>query len=923
MYKKKLIEVALPLEAINIASAREKTIRHGHPSTLHLWWSRKPLATSRAVIFSSLVDDPSSHPEEFPSEEDQEKERKRLFNLIEKLVLWENSNNEELLSQAKAEIMKSTGGNPPALFDPFAGGGSIPLEAQRLGLEAYSCDLNPVAVLISKAMIEIPPKFVNMSPINTEARRRMTTGSDWLGASGLAEDVRYYGEWMREEAFRRIGNLYPKVKVPQEQGGGEATVISWLWIRTVKCPNPACGCEMPLTTSLIISKKNGNEAYVKPNINGKNIDFEVKYGRSEDKATINRKGASCICCNEPVNFDYIRTEAKNNRMGAQLMAVAAEGRNGRIYISPDNLQSKIAQIEEPLDCPQSNLPTKALGFRVQAYGITKHKELFTSRQLTALMTFSELVQETQEKVYNDSIKAGLLSDDLSLDNGGLNAKAYSEAVGIYLAFVVDKVADYNSSYCSWNSIGEKMRNTFARQAIPMVWDFAEGNLFCSSSGSYNNMLAWVVKAVKSNISAVKCSAWQADASKDNGLRNIMVSTDPPYYDNIGYADLSDFFYIWLRRSIGKTYPQLFSTMLVPKIEELIASPFRFGGNLVKARDFFEDGMLQTCKRIYLYARDDIPVTIYYAFKQSETETDTENGVQKTASTGWETMLSAVIKAGFFITGTWPIRTELANRSTGIGTNSLASSIVLVCRKRSEDAPICTRREFINELKRELKPALHELQRSNIAPVDLAQSAIGPGIAVFSKYSEVLESDGKAMGVRSALQLINQEMDSFYTEQEGELDRDSRFCVELYSQYAFNNIKFGEADVLARAKNTSVEKLASKGVLSAQKGVVCLLPREELPKEADKAESVIWLLTQQLTYAMETGGVKACAEIIAPIFGSNAEYAKALAYRLFTIAERKGWAGEAFAYNSLVIAWPDIQSKAAEINGSKPEQLKLF
>lgn len=920
---KKLIEVALPLEAINIASAREKSIRHGHPSTLHLWWARRPLATARAVIFSSLVDDPSSHPEEFPTEEDQAKERKRLFDLIEKLVLWENSNNQALLSQAKKEIMKSTGGNPPELLDPFAGGGAIPLEGQRLGLVVHASDLNPVAVMINKAMIEIPPKFASMPPVNPEARQRMTTQSDWQGTKGLADDVRYYGEWLRDEAFKQIGHLYPKVKVPKEQGGGEATVIAWIWARTVKCPNPACGCEMPLARAFELSKKKGKEAFILPIIEGKNIKYEVKYERSNAVGTVNRNGAICIRCGTPVAFQYIRNESVAGRMSARVIAVVAESKYGRLYLSPDNDQQQIAKIDEPEDCPQTELPSKALGFGVQIYGMTKHKDLFTNRQLISLTTASDLVSKAQKEAYNNAVATGLNNDYIPLSKSGKGATAYSEAIGLYLAFIIDKIADRHSTLASWDISRDGLRNTFSKQALQMTWDFAEANPFSNSTGCYDNTINWITKCIIELPTGNDCVAVQHDAAIDNGLREIMVSTDPPYYDNIDYSDLSDFFYIWLRRSLSKTYPDIFNTLLVPKAEELIATPFRFDGSKEKARDFFENGMLRTFEQVYIYARDDVPVTIYYAFKQSETEADEDSGLLANASTGWETMLTAIIKAGFAITGTWPMRTELANRTRNIDSNALASSIILVCRKRISNAPVCTRRDFINELKRELKPALHELQKSNIAPVDLAQSAIGPGMAVFSKYSKVLESDGSAMGVRSALQLINQEMDSFYTEQEGELDRDSRFCVELYSQYAFNNMKYGEADVLARAKNTSIEKLADRGVLSAQKGVVCLLPREELPEKVHEDESIIWLLTQQLTHAMETGGVKACAEIIAPIFGSNAEFSKALAYRLFTIAERKGWAGEAFAYNSLVIAWPEIQSKAAEINGAKPEQLKLF
>lgn len=915
---KKLIEVALPLEAINAESAREKSIRHGHPSTLHLWWARRPLATARAVIWSSLVDDPSSHPEQFPTEEAQQQERERLFDILTRLVKWENSNDEGILAEAKAEIMKSTNGNPPALLDPFAGGGAIPLEAQRLGLEAHAHDLNPVAVMINKAMIEIPPKFAGRSPVNPEAQRQGAANQGWKGAAGLAEDVRYYGEWMKQEAYKRIGHLYPKAKL---EDGSEATVIAWIWARTVKCPNPACGCEMPLASSFVLSKKKGKEAYISPDTSDKNhIRYIVKTdGKSVPESPKTARGAKfkCICCGEPTSDSYIKQEGLAHRMGASLMAVVAEGKKGRIYLSPDSEQIRAAIVNAPNDVPSGALAGDKRAIWCPLYGLTEISDLFTPRQLTALTTFSSLVSEAQQKAEADAVAAGVFNDHIALSEGGSCARAYGEAVGVYLAFVVDKMADYHSSICSWHSSKELIRNTFGRQAIPMVWDFAEANPFSDSAGCCDNMLEWVTKATLLFPATIQGSAKQHDAQSDNGLRNIAVSTDPPYYDNIGYADLSDYFYVWMRQALKGTYPKLFRTMLVPKAEELVATPYRFDGSVEKARDFFEDGMFNTCCRLHDYSRDDIPVTIYYAFKQSETDTE-----DTTSSTGWETMLSAIIRAGFSITGTWPMRTEMANRSIASGTNALASSIVLVCRKRDETTGSATRREFINALHREMRPALEKLQSANIAPVDLAQSAIGPGIGVFSRYKSVLEADGKPMSVRAALQIINQELDAFYNEQEGELDRESRFCVELFSQYAFNNIKFGDADILARAKNTSVQALAEHGVLMAAKGQVRLKTRDELPESVDTHESCTWLLTQQLARAMEVGGVKACAAIVLNIFGSNAEEAKALAYRLYTICERKNWAQEGYAYNNLVVAWPDIQSAAAQMQAEIPVQIKM-
>lgn len=910
---KKLIEVALPLEAINAESAREKSIRHGHPSTLHLWWSRKPTATARGVIWASLVDDPSSHPELFPTEQEQERERQRLHSLLARLVKWENSNDEDLLNEARAEIKKYMGEEPLVFLDPFAGGGAIPLEAQRLGLEAHAHDLNPVAVMINKAMIEIPPRFVGQAPVNPEARKKLGQDRSWRGATGLAEDVRYYGEWMKQEAFKRIGHLYPKVQIPAEQGGGEATVIAWKWARTVKCPNPACGCEMPLVNNFELSKKKGKEAWIEPHFEEGKATYEVHLsGKPKLEGTVNRKGAVCACCGTPVPFTYIREQGRLGTMFSQMMAVVAEGRGGRKYLSATAAQQQASEVDKPIDYPYGELFGKAT-VNVGNYGFDTYDTLFTNRQLTALTTFSDLVAEAQQKAMLDALAAGMSSDETPLAEGGAGALAYGQAVGVYLAFIIDQVANHSSSICGWNAPNTQMRSTFARQAIPMVWDYAECNIFSNSSGSFANLLERMIKGFEALGLKNVGRAIQQDAQTDCQLRDIVISTDPPYYDNIGYADLSDFFYVWMRRSLKSTYPQIFRTMLVPKTEELVATPYRFGGSKEKARDFFEDGMFKTCCQLYQYSLKDVPVTIYYAYKQSESE-EKENDNQ-TASTGWETILSSIIRSGFSITGTWPMSTEKPGRSLEIGTNALASSIVLVCRKRPEDAPSCTRRAFIAELKRELRTALKKLQSSNIAPVDMAQAAIGPGMGVYSRYARVLEADGSPMNVRSALQTINAELDLYFSEQDGVLDSESRFCVDLYTQFAFNNMKFGEADVLARAKNTSVERLAEMGLVYSEKGVVHLLERGELPEFKGEVRSstgrCLWMLTQYLIHFLDKGGVEACS-MLCMEFPADAERARDLAYRLFSLAERKGWNAEAYAYNSLVVSWPEIQQKVSEL-----------
>lgn len=925
-YRKKLIEVALPLDAINKASAREKSIRHGHPSTLHLWWSRKPLATCRAVIFASLVDDPSSLPEQFPTEQEQEKERLRLFQIIEALVSWENSNNQDVLAKAQAEIHKSTGGNPPALIDPFCGGGSIPLEAQRLGLEAHGSDLNPVAVLISKALVEIPPKFANRPPVNPEVNNGLMN-REWQGAHGLADDIRYYGKWMRDEAKQRIGHLYPTVTLSREYGGGEATVIAWLWVRTVICPNPACGTFMPLTSKWWLSKKKGKETWVEPEVDRTVvppvIHFIVKNGKGKPQdGTVNRQGATCLACGTSVPFDYIRSEGRAGRMGAQLMAIVAEGKHGRAYLSPTREQSAIAAQAIPSDVPETDLPLQALGFRIQLYGMTKHRDLFSPRQLIALTTFSELVQEAREKVLDDAHAAGWYVDGIALNDGGVGANAYADAVATYMAIALDKGADYGSSICSWHAGRDTVRNTFARQAIPMIWDYAEANLFSESSGNFQGAVDWVAQVIALSPCNALGKVQQRDATTAvNGIAHPLISTDPPYYDNIGYADLADFFYIWLRHSLHTVYPNLFKTMLVPKTQELVATPYRFGGSRIEAQKFFETGLGLAFERMRAVAHPDYPLTVYYAFKQAESEADgnddvAENGnnniVKKfTASTGWETMLEGLIRSGFAITGTWPMRTEMVNRSVGQGSNALASSIVLVCRPRSVEASVASRRQFLNALRVELPLALKNLQHGSIAPVDLAQASIGPGMAIYSRYSKVVESDGTTLSVRTALQLINRALDEVLAEQEGEYDAETRWAIAWFEEYAMNPGEYGRAETLSKAKNTSVQSLVGAGFLEAKSGKVRLLSRDELavtwnPKE--QRHLTVWEVMQRMIHAQDKKGDTASGDILRR-GGEKAAIARDLAYRLYTVCERKGWTQEALAYNSLVVSWSEISRLA--------------
>ena len=936
--RKKLIEVALPLEAINAASAREKSIRHGHPSTLHLWWARRPLAAARAVIFAQMVDDPASHSERFPTVEAQEQERKELFDLIEELVQWENTTNEAVLKRARTKIWESWRAtcadnqdhpraaelfNPdklPAFHDPFAGGGSLPLEAQRLGLEAYASDLNPVAVLINKAMIEIPPKFAGQPPVNPAAREEKTLfQKTWTGAQGLAEDVRYYGQWMRNEAAKRIGHLYPKIEITPEMAqerpdlkplvGQKLTVIAWLWAHTVKSPNPAFAhIDVPLVSTFMLSVKLGKEVWIEPVVRlaKDGYDFIIRTGgRPQLEETVNRRGAFCLMSNIPIPFEYIRAEAKAGRMSTRLMAVVAEGVHGRVYLPPTQNEEILARLAEPQWKPELEFFQQALGFRIGNYGLTKWSDLFTSRQLVALTTFSDLVQEVRTKVEIDSIAAGLRDDRLRLNVDSSGATAYADAVAVYLAFQVDQLSNHLSKLCAWHVNNEQLKNTFARQTLSMTWDYAETNPLSNSTGSLGNLQDRQVKGIQSLAPYGGGHAAQADAAIQHKTTGKAVSTDPPYYDNIGYADLSDFFYVWLRRTLSPVFPELFATLAVPKVEELVATAHRHGSKL-EAEAFFLDGMTRAMQRLAEQAHPACPVTIYYAFKQSETENT------GTASTGWETFLAAVIRAGFVLTGTWPIRTE-QTAALKVSRNALATSIVLVCRPRPTNAPTATRREFLTALKAELPTALAHLQRGNIAPVDLAQAAIGPGMAVYTRHAKVIDAEGKPLSVRDALALINKTLDEALAEQEGDFDADSRWALAWFEQQGFAEGEYGVAETLSKAKNTSVQGLVEAGILASKRGKVRLLKPEELPEDwdpADDARLTAWESVHHLIRVLGAGGESAAAELVGKL-GAKAEVARELAYRLYTLCERKKRAAEALSYNALVQSWPEITRLARQ------------
>ena len=937
VHRKKLIEVSLPLKAINAASAREKSIRHGHPSTLHLWWARRPLATCRAVLFAQIVDDPSAWPEEFPTEESQARERKRLHGIIEEMVPWKATHDERVFGKARYEIARSLarelGEAPPdkedagavldylaqhapPVCDPFCGGGSIPLEAQRLGLRAHGSDLNPVAVLVSKATCEIPPKFAGRAPVHPDVDR---TGG-WAGATGLAEDIRHYGKWMRDEAESRIGHLYPRVRVTEAMAadrddlrpyaGKELTVIAWLWARTVASPDPMMrGAHVPLVRSFVLSSKRGRRTWVEPVREGAGrYRFAMRVGSgTPPSGTVARRGGRCLLTGSPMPFTHIRAEGKAGRMGSRLMAVVAEGTRARVYLDPTKDMEAMAGMARPdWKSPESisHWPGRT---NVVEYGITTWGDLFTDRQLVALTTFSDLVSEAREMVLANARAVGMDTRAPRLADGGTGADAYADAVATYLAIGVNRLADRGSTLCGWDSGYVKIRNTFGRQALPMVWDYAEGNPFSSSTGNWVSGIEWIRKVVASAPSAsARAAVIQQDAAGDTPLLDrAMVATDPPYYDNIGYADLSDFFYVWQRRTVRDVWPELFRRVLVPKDEELVASPYRHGGKDA-AQQFFMEGMGLALRNMHAAGTDDVPVTIYYAFKQAEV------AAEGLTSAGWASFLQAVFEAGYTIDGTWPVRTELPNRPIGLGANALASSVVLVCRKRPDNAQAITRREFVARLRDKLPDALTKIREGGVGPVDMAQASIGPGMGIFTTASSVLEPDDTPMSVRAAIALINQVRDEISGEEATGYDRETRFCIDWFDEFGMDESPSGDAINMAQAYDIGIDDLQKAGVVSAHAGKARLLRRDELPADwspRDDKRLTDWECAQHLARVMQSpdGGMDAAARLYSAMGAERGEAARMLAYRLYDICERKNRAAEAQVWNALAQEWPALDA----------------
>lgn len=922
-YKKKLIEVALPLPEINDASAYDKMPGIGpHPKGIHHWWARLPLPTARAILFASVVDDPENHPEKWKTEEEQNAERERLFGIMRDMMGKKLHEQPEVYARAREEMLKHCDGKLPAVFDPFAGGGSIPLEANRMGFEAHAGDLNPVAVLLNKCNLELAPRWVNHPPINPEDRGRLGGGEAWRGTQGLAADVRYYGRVIHERAVEKIGNLYPKVTLPGDQGGTEANVVAWIWARTVASPNPAAkGKHVPLISTYWLSNKKGNLVWLEPVVDKTSgtYRFDIKTGTPTNKNEIATgtklgRGAKfrCLLTDEPIEDSYLKAEAKARRLGTCLLAIIAEGRRGRHYLPSSKNHFDIAQVHPPEGEVTEPLAIDPRNIWCVNYGLEQFNHLYTPRQLTAMVTLSDLVKDVGQKILEDAENSGIS-----------NPEAYAKSIVTFLALAVDRCGDFNNALCRWSPSNQKVMNLFGRQAIPMIWDHAEANILGDFVGSWNTCKDYAADCITTITAGTKNigSARQIDAATgSNGISNLMVSTDPPYYDNISYAGLSDFFYVWLRRTVSEVYPDLASTLLVPKIPELTASPERFDGNKEKAKEHFESGFRKAFTALRTKMNPAYPLTVYYAFKQDDEESgsvddDNETGAPD-LTTGWETLLEALISSGFQITGTWPVRASQKWRMVSMGTNALASYIVLACRPRPADAPQVSSNQFRNELKRVLPTALRHLQQGNIAPVDFQQAALGPGMAVYSRYSQILESTGKPMTVRTALGIINQTLTEVLSELEDDFDADTRWAIIWFEQYGFGEGDSGNAELLSKAKNTSIQGLQSAGVITSKGGNVRLLKPEELPANWDPSKDTrltIWEMTHHLLrlYHHEKAGDAATADLLRRI-GTQGDVARELAYRLHNTSEKKKLSQEAQGYNALVLGWPEISRLAREM-----------
>jgi putative DNA methylase len=873
----KLVEVALPLEAISKASKADKDRKVGTIKNVHKWFAPMPTPAWRALLFATLIDDPGD-----------EEGRAELLKFIERLVpAHGGAPDAETLAEAHKRIQEATGGNPPTVFDPFCGGGSTLVEAQRLGLPAAGSDLNPVAVLITRTITELIPQVAGRPPLVGDAGQLGLMSGGPL--DGFLADCAHYARRIRDQVWEQIGHLYPPAP-----GGG--TVVAWLWARTVRCPNPACRALAPLAASLWLSKRTGDKRWLNPTYcrPGEPVRFEIGSGLGGPPrdSTLARTAATCLVCGESMPLDYVRDEGRAGRMGVEPLAIAVDGAKNRHFLSTTDAQTTMPEANpatEPIDLA---IPEQALGFRVQLYGMTNYASLFTKRQLTMLGAFANVIAELPDWVKKDG-------------GDGVYAAALTSVLGLCLGKL-----SASSSTQTRLELENHFPPAFGRHALPMVWDFAELNPFSGSAGDWMSHVSSVMGGLRALPGTrTPASSFQSDArvASEHLSGPVLLATDPPYFAQIGYADLSDFFYLWLRRALAPVHPDLFSTVATPKAQELIAAPYRHGGSVAAATGYFISGFTDTFRNLLPSTVPTLPILIVYAHRQNESDPGGPS------STAWDAMLTAIVSSGLRIVGTWPIHATHSSRQIGLGTNALASYVVLVCRPQIQAAKVVDRQGFIAALHAELPKAIRKLQEGAISSIDLGQATIGPGMAIFSRFAKVIEPTGQAMTVRSALELISQIQSEVLDEFVGDLDPETRWAMIWYRDHGFEDGPFDDADKLSKTTVTSTDELVAAGIATARAGKVKLRSREDLPatwSPRDDDRTTVWEVTQHLAKAVTSGGWQQAA----PLFrrcGRWVDDARALAYWLSTAAAAKSRAKDALDYDSLVTSWPELQRLAAQ------------
>lgn len=915
-HKIKLIERIIPIEAINANAEYEKKPGVGpHPRSLHLWWAKRPHAAARAIIFCQLVDDPSSSPELFPTIDDQNKERERLMEIAAKLSDWKLSFDDDVMKDAQKEILKSNNGEFPIISDPFSGGGTIAAEAQRIGVPSVCSDINPIPFLIGKTMVEYPWRYKDSSPRSVKSIQR----TSYRFSDGLASDFRNYGNILIEKFKSRMAAFYPRVDLPKEFGSGKADVVCWLWAKTVASPDPALsGLHVPLIKSMDLCNKKGSRVWLQPKVSGTSYTFGVQsealgHEYESIKGTVGRSGATCIVSGAAIPLAYIRKEGVSGRIGEKLIAIAVNtGGRGKVYIPATESQSELM-----FSC--KNLRDGDLSIGIEhwsgctnsvVYGFDTFDKLFNDRQSYSLKELASLISEMRSYIRNDILDSGC-SKEFS--------EEYSIVMVDYLSLALSRALDFNNRFTGWNASNQKIMHLFGSHRIPMVWDYGEANITSNVVGGLPQIVEFLAKCIERVQPRARGSVTLAPAQEISFGEMTVVSTDPPYFDNVPYSNLSDFFYMWLRPIMKESHSSEFGTIATPKNGELVANEARHGSK-AHAEEFFLNGMEGALTNLKRQHDSRYPIVIYYAFKQSEIE---EEGL---ISRGWSAFLSSVVASGLQVIATWPIRSESSLRLRAHGSNALSTSVVMVCRVRENVGEVISRSDFVRNLRKELPSAIATLQASNVSPADMPQSAIGPGIRVFSRYAAVLESDDSPMSVKTALQLINAELDTFLSSLTGDFDAETRFAVTWFEQFGYDKGEFGTAQSLCQARGLAVDAVKHAGIIESAAGKVRLLKRSELDDGWDPntdTHLTIWECLQYLVRALDEGEENA-ARLLKRIGPERAGAVKDLAYYLYDLAGNKRRdAQEATAYNALIALWSDLTGLASTVSDDADRQASLF